>query len=70
MLQNALDGAVVPETLRGLGARIDCNDQRSTGVIENIAGRLRDFHAAFKEQHAAVDLFGPVTDALFILGTS
>ncbi len=68
MLQNALDGADVPETLRGQALELTAMIKESTGVIENIAGRLRDFSRGVKEQHAAVDLFGPVTDALFILG--
>ena len=39
----------------------------SASTMEHLTTRLRDFARGVKEQHAPVDLFDPVHDALFIL---
>jgi PAS domain S-box-containing protein len=39
----------------------------SAATMENLTTRLRDFSRGVKEQHAPVDLFDPINDALFIL---
>jgi len=39
----------------------------SASTMENLTTRLRDFSRGVKEQHAPVDLFDPIHDALFIL---
>lgn len=42
--------------------------KESTETMEHISSRLRDFSRGVKDQHAPVDLFDPIIDALFILG--
>lgn len=39
----------------------------SAATMEHLTTRLRDFARGVKEQHAPVDLFDPIHDALFIL---
>ena len=55
------------ELHREVGEICDTIDE-SANVMSNITSRLRDFARGVKEQHAPVDLFDPLNDALFILG--
>lgn len=41
--------------------------QESAETMEHLTTRLRNFMRGVKEQHAPVDLFDPINDALFIL---
>ena len=55
------------ETLREQSA-LYCETVRgAAAAMEALMTRLRDFSRGIKEQHAPVDLFDPIHDALFIL---
>lgn len=67
--------AVMRQTLQAEGIS-DLPDQvmlycetidQSAETMKNLTTRLRDFARGVKEQHAPVDLFDPLRDALFIL---
>jgi two-component system, NtrC family, sensor kinase len=56
-----------PTTLREQ-ASLYCETIREAATaMESLTTRLRDFSRGVKEQHAPVDLFDPIHDALFIL---
>ena len=55
------------ETLREQAAGYCETVREAAAAMEALTTRLRDFSRGIKEQHAPVDLFDPVHDALFIL---
>jgi PAS domain S-box-containing protein len=56
-----------PEQLREQASAFCETINESAATMENLTTRLRDFSRGVKEQHTLVDLFDPITDALFIL---
>ncbi len=56
-----------PEELREQSVLYCETIRESAATMEALTTRLRDFTRGVKEQHAPVDLFEPITDALFIL---
>lgn len=67
MKNNAASGRFTPEELCEQSATYCDTVNESAEVMQSLTTRLRDFSRSVKEQHEALDLFGPVNDALFIL---
>ena len=65
--QCAGSGRFTPEELSEQLATYCETINESAETMSNLTTRLRDFSRGIKEQYAAVDLFDPVNDALFIL---
>lgn len=69
VLQQLLDNRVTMEDdVRAQATELLAMINDSTNTMESISSRLRDFSRGVKDQHAPVDLFDPIHDALFILG--
>lgn len=58
---------VPPDEMREQAALYCETISESASTMEHLTTRLRDFARGVKEQHAPVDLFDPIHDALFIL---
>lgn len=58
---------VPPEQVREQASLYCETISESASTMEHLTTRLRDFARGVKEQHAPVDLFDPIHDALFIL---
>ena len=68
MMHRAAGNAETPaETLREQAAGYCETIREAAAAMEALTTRLRDFSRGIKEQHAPVDLFDPIHDALFIL---
>jgi len=69
VLQQLLDNRVTmqPE-VHSQSVELMAMIKDSADTMEHISSRLRDFSRGVKDQHAPVDLFDPIHDALFILG--
>ena len=68
MMHRAAGNAGTPaETLREQSALYCETVREAAAAMEALTTRLRDFSRGIKEQHAPVDLFDPIHDALFIL---
>lgn len=59
--------AAQPQELREYANAYCETVNESASTMEHLTSRLRDFSRSVKEQHAPVDLFDPIQDALFIL---
>ena len=69
MLQQVLDNQTgLKEDVRNQTTELLAMIAESTSTMEHISTRLRDFSRGVRDQHAPVDLFDPINDALFILG--